>query len=419
MKTLAASLLALAACYGEGPPGQTPGGITVIFHTEIPGSANYCNDAQYLASVALSPDGTAYAIAMPFRPISDECGNSGMGSPGGTMTILSGDKMGDPQQIIATQMINNGGTFGHPHITRFGTYLYSDLANTGGLTIGPDAIHPPSPQQAGPGWYPAGLIDDGTTMWATGVQATTNSAPELEDPTFPTSQTQGGTSQMFIARIPHNGTGAVNMSFTPTGNLAVDQMRHAVADSSMNLYFLTIDPNNGTTLRLWSLPKFSTSSTDLVNIWSAPLTGPTLPMGIAADDAHVVWSISTNWRTGDLQHTCQVYSYDEVAMTTTKLLDTSSFSCMDINLDDTSAYFAIGDIEYEPGQSGTGDLTGKGLGRVAFDGSSVATLDMHITGVSRGPRRVFVDTNHVYFLDPLVFSKVQKTVLDTPLDFAP
>lgn len=414
MKTLATCLLALAACYGDGPPGQTPGDITVIFHTTIPGSSDYCNNAQYLASVAFSADGTAYAISMPYRPTDGDCGNNGMGgSPGGAAQVYSGDKMGDPQQSINSFMTPGGGSFGHPQISQFGTYLYSDLNSGNGLTIGPNGMHPPSPQNVGPGYFPAGFLDDGTTMWVAAVQATTNSAPELEDPTFPTSQTQGMAQQMYIARVSRDGSQTAVMAMSPTGVLAVDQMRHAIAGNSNNLYFLTID---GSMLHLYSIPKFSTMASDLVSVWTAPLVANTLPMGIAADDEHVVWSISTNWRTGDLQHTCQIYSLELASGNVTPLLSTSAFSCMDVNLDATSAYFAIGRIEYAPGQTGTGELTGKGLGRAGFDGT-VATLDMHITGVSRGPRRVFQDLNHLYFQDPLVFAKIKKVVLDSPLDF--
>jgi hypothetical protein len=406
--------LALAGCYGEGAPPGTPGNITVLLYANDPGAPS-CGNQHYISSVAyLLADG--YAITSPYMATGNNCNGGGGGGAGGTNLVYMFDKQMGNGFTETSSVTTMGGGDNHPRIGRSGHYVYIDSSD-GALTIGPDNFK--APLSSSGQVEPVGFVDDITGFWIAGVVGPTTGVVEIENPNFPCCGTAGTPQGNYFAVIQADGTGGRMLPFTIAQPLAVDMVKDSFVGNSDNLFLMTMDYTGGTTARLWQWPKSGTQQSELVQVDSTEIGPEHAPMGIAADDAHLVWSVSNLYRTGDTPHFCQVYSRDLATNTTTKLLDTTSFSCLDVALDDTSAYIVIADLEYPPDQSpGTFVVHGRGLGRFGFDGS-MATLDLKITGLGRGPRRVLVDAKHIYAIDPDVLAQIPKTVLDTPLDFVP
>jgi len=84
----------------------------------------------------------------------------------------------------------------------------------------------------------------------------------------------------------------------------------------------------------------------------------------------------------------------------------AAFSCMDAALDATSVYFTIVRVDE------TEQLRGDGIGRVSIATGEVESIALDMVGAGAGPRRIYLDGDDLYAVDPLVIGKLAKSALD-------
>lgn len=91
------------------------------------------------------------------------------------------------------------------------------------------------------------------------------------------------------------------------------------------------------------------------------------------------------------------------------LLQSGSYDCWGLALDDTHAYFTVVHAASDPENGGGTFVVGTRIGRVPLAGGSPEFVDV---GASKyyGPRRVLVDDTYVYGIDPRVVLRFRKDV---------
>jgi hypothetical protein len=139
---------------------------------------------------------------------------------------------------------------------------------------------------------------------------------------------------------------------------------------------------------------------------SAP---PNTLTGVAANDQDVAWATSTTPKPGATG--CSVFA-SHADGPPTKIYDgtNASFLCWGMAVDDTYAYFATTSVAQQSSNDpGAGVyMMGTGLGRVPLAGGSLQTVPL---ASSRwyGARRVLVDAQYVYAVDPSFVVRVEKS----------
>ncbi len=142
------------------------------------------------------------------------------------------------------------------------------------------------------------------------------------------------------------------------------------------------------------------------------------PVGIAANDQHVAWSSSVDTRIDTADLGCAIELVDLAAAPVGQgsaqlLFETSAFDCTGLAIDDTSVYFTIVSVEQNDNT-----MRGDGIGRVSLDGATFESIALGMSGAYAGPRRIYLDGDSLYAVDPVVIGKLAKSALDGQHDFA-
>ena len=64
-------------------------------------------------------------------------------------------------------------------------------------------------------------------------------------------------------------------------------------------------------------------------------------------------------------------------------------------------------------------IHGDGIGRVSLDGMTFESIAFDMKGTYAGPRRVLLDNDSLYAVDPLAIGKIAKSALDGKQEIAP
>jgi hypothetical protein len=145
------------------------------------------------------------------------------------------------------------------------------------------------------------------------------------------------------------------------------------------------------------------------------MSGNVGPAGVAAAPGHVAWSATVDPSLFEsAPHGCFIWASDGTTMS--MRLSTQAFSCMDLAVDATSAYFTIFSVDDHDGNE---SMSGIGIGRVSLTDSTVESIALGFSGVAAGPRRIYLDGDDIYAVDPLVIGKLPKSALDGAHDFQP
>jgi hypothetical protein len=143
------------------------------------------------------------------------------------------------------------------------------------------------------------------------------------------------------------------------------------------------------------------------------IMSPSVPVGLAADDNRVAIAVSVDVRTGDAStKLCAIRFHDLVGGMKQTLLNTTQFSCIYAALDATHVYVAIVSVTDD-----RQTLRGIGIARVKIDDGSVESLALGIEGRGTGPRRIYLDGESMFVVDPYVIAKISKHALDGRHDF--
>ena len=408
------SALLLGACYGAGDPPGTPGDITVLLATETPGDPNFCSgNAQYIADFVVAGQ-MGYAVTMPYFP-NNSCscnGGSGCGGggQGGNGQIIQFSTQADTPMMVGSFTLQNGNSV-HPHVSQNGNYAVVNIGQGGQIAIEPGNYMTPPPSQTFGGLVAVGLVDDGGAWYVAGTWQSMTGSTEIESPDFFSNSIEGNATNSYFAVVTPTGSSVLPIPITSP--LACDLAKDCFVGQGPNLYYITTNLATHQ-FEVFSYVKGDTTGTSVTKLAAVSPLNEAAVMGIAVETNHVVWSISNNWRKGQPNRFCQVYSYDLTTMQTTTILDTSAFSCLDVAADADGAYTVIAELE----PSGTDqEIHGIGLAQATFDGM-VNTRRVTVSGQGRGPRRIAVQGgNRIYLADPTVLVWVKKAVLANQNDF--
>jgi hypothetical protein len=413
----AAAIAALAAgCFGAGPAPSKPEGATVVFAVPVPETDLRCSSSVYIGSVAIGPT-AGYAITLPYSP--NDCG--GGGSQPATAPVMQFDKTGATPRgtMIGTAVAEGDGTTG-PRVTATAAGARWAYATTSAsdVTVDPGGLRTdPSPSTTGTAVHPTGLISDGASIYVAGWAPTTGASTTIS-PRYPCCGMggDGNTSMYAFTRLP----GPTQLAVTP--RFACETSYECLAQNAMSLFFLAHDPEPGL-IDVGAFPKSGTTADQaarLAQIDPAALGGAV--SSFAADDTRVAWTIAPNWSA--FQNTvappvCQVYVYDLVQQRQDRILSTTSFSCMGVALDHDAVYVAIVDQPADSDCHGCNQpLHGFGIGRIGAAGG-FESVALGIADQIGGPRRIFVDGDDLFAVDPLAIARIAKAALDGHQDFTP
>jgi hypothetical protein len=185
-------------------------------------------------------------------------------------------------------------------------------------------------------------------------------------------------------------------------SLATALTSHVLAQSTDEVYWL--DASNGSSDSVMRASKSQWSSGQLVAIAASnSLTG------IAANDQYVAWASSVSPSPGATG--CAVFA-SHADGPPEKIYDGAHapFLCWGMALDDAYAYFTTTQVvmQFPNDQGGPTYMMGTGLGRVPLAGGPLETVPL---ASSRwyGARRVLVDAQYVYAVDPSFVVRVDKS----------
>ena len=276
----------------------------------------------------------------------------------------------------------------------------------------------------------AGLVlDAGALYFAADQSEGTGSVPDLGSPQFPCCNDGGfstGSGGVWMVS-PLSGS---NSPPTPTmiGSAVTFQeleLKASMVANTSSLYVMTTgNPMMGTVATILAIPKSGVPTTPFTTIdtISSSLGNQVLPVGFDANDSYLAWTVATNATSvQSVPGGCWVFSRGVSATATTQLLQTTQFACLDAALDDAYVYFTI--VSSEPNDNNCdGDcqqpLHGDGIARVPIGGGALESLALGITAYAGGPRRIYLDSDNIYMIDPLAIAKIPKSTLAGSHDFS-
>jgi hypothetical protein len=251
-----------------------------------------------------------------------------------------------------------------------------------------------------------GLVaDDAWVVVALASASVMTSGPSYvpDQQGWPGSQfTPSPSGNAKLLRFDRQNPSAPMQTLPGVSSLATALTAHVLAQSTAEVYWL--DASSAGTDRVMRATKSDWSTGQVVA--AAPSNTLT---GIAASDAYVAWATSAQPTPGATG--CAVFA-SHADGPPAKIYDGSKapFLCWGLAVDDTYAYFATTTVvEQFPGDTGGPTyMMGTGLGRVPLAGGSLQTVPL---ASSRwyGARRVLVDAQSVYAVDPNFVVRVDKS----------
>jgi hypothetical protein len=205
-----------------------------------------------------------------------------------------------------------------------------------------------------------------------------------------------------LLRFDRQNASAPMQPLAGVSSLATALTAHVLAQSTEEVYWL--DASSAAADSVMRASKSQWSAGQVV----ATAASNTLT-GIAANDQYVAWATSAQPTPGATG--CAVFT-SHADGPPAKIYDGSNapFLCWSMAVDDAYAYFAMTTVvEQFPGDTGGPTyMVGTGLGRVPLAGGALQTVPL---ASSRwyGARRVLVDEQYVYAVDPSFVVRVDKS----------
>lgn len=416
---LATALVSLAACYGSGPAPSVPKDATVVFEAPFPAKDQECSDSRYIGPVAIADD-KGYAIVLPYQPLQQNCGSQGP-SPI-TLELDSFAKNGATpggQQVngASLEMSMQGEV---PWLATDGADVLYSYYDGGQAVIGPVMVRVSNPANAtgnGPG---ALWIDSGGALYGAWGQQQMGGVADPDSPQYPGDGSGPSQPMGELASVPLPLTMNQNVqpaAIASSSMLECAESRHCVVTTATGVFFVTAPAVGSTSFaQLHALAK-ATGTDTVLDFPGGGRDSNLTTVGLDSDGTTVVASFAYGPTGQDLRPGCWIYASQGDAPTL--VFQTTAFSCMDATIDGDSVYFAI--VHGEGCDCGPPVLIhGDGIGRVSLsDASKFESIAVKMAGIARGPRRVYVDADAIYAVDPLVIARIAKTALDGAHDFTP
>ncbi|HZT53649.1 MAG TPA: hypothetical protein VE995_04635 [Gaiellaceae bacterium] len=186
---------------------------------------------------------------------------------------------------------------------------------------------------------------------------------------------------------------------------------HVLAQSSTNVYWLdatAVAPNLGRVMQASKASWTAGQGQRLADVPSMAGQARAL-VGIAANDAYVAWAAAP--MPGPGQSGCWVWAAGADG-TARRIYDgpqgPQQPMCHGLAVDAQFAYFAIVTVVSQTNDPQGNWLMGTGIGRVPLAGGPAQTVSLQ-SGRWYGPRRVLVDEQYVYAIDPSYVVRVPKS----------
>jgi len=251
-----------------------------------------------------------------------------------------------------------------------------------------------------------GLVAD--SMWvvaaiASSTTATSGPSNLPDEQVWPGQQfTPGPSSGASLLRFDRQNASAPMQALAGVSSLATALTSHVLAQSAEEVYWLEASSAADSVMRAskseWSEGQVMATAT------------PNTLTGIAANDQYVAWATSAQPTPGATG--CAVFA-SHADGPPAKIYDGTNapFLCWGMAVDDTYAYFATTTVveQFTGDMGGPTYMLGTGLGRVPLAGGALQTAPL---SSSRwyGARRVLVDAQYVYAVDPSFVVRVDKSV---------
>lgn len=402
-------------CFGVGPVPGEPTEATIVYTIDNELLGTGCGTSRYIGSVAIGAFDEGYLVTLPYVPQINCGGNGGALPPQVPVSVEKFQTASKGVEVLGEAGISDG--IEPPRVAAAGMsglWAYLD-PQTGAFVVAP-SVAEFSPVSPGP-TTPAGIVADSASIFIAGWSSQDGKA-EVNNPNFPCcGPANEGRATGSLTRLPVGETNSTTLPVAPI--YACESMSEClVANTSSLFYAERVEPDFRA--QITRFPKAGTSADEAVMIASIDSgnTGHITPVGLAANDAHVIWSASVEYELQGPGTTlppplCIIGSHDLETGETSVLLSTTAFSCMHASLDAEYAYFTIMDID-ESFQ----DLRGVGIGRVSLTNQDFESLAHGIQGRSGGPRRVYVVEDSMYLVDAYAIARIKTSALEGQHDFS-
>jgi hypothetical protein len=413
MKRFLSLLLLLPACWGDGPTPTFPAGVTIVFHVARKETA--CNElASYIGDVEIGKD-VGYATVLPYTP-PQNCDNMN----GNNQMVPVPVFKFDTKTVKAPEMLDTPTTAmnGHDPVAlgahdSKGVWAYMGASNPGPppIVLAGDVTAMLSPGTTTGTATPAAIVLDNDYAFVIGRDMYNS---PVSNPQYPCCSTGNNTGPTNINAWRVSGSTGTSLPMLTGEPFYVETLATPLVQNTQSLFYTSraTDPV-GSPIKIKKVAKDP--------VTSAPVELDSLvglvPVGLAADDNHVVAAESTFSRISPPSPRCVIVRYPEGGMKET-LLNTDAFACQSVSIDSTHAYFAIVSVASSGDQPA--GMVGVGIGRVTLTAPhTIETLDVGTRLQSTGPRRVIVEGDDIFAIDAFNVVKLPKPALASANDFPP
>ncbi|HTL34348.1 MAG TPA: hypothetical protein VL326_14575 [Kofleriaceae bacterium] len=398
-------LFLLGGCFGQSDIPSGPTDATVLFAVGTPPPQdNNCNGkvSHYIGSVAFNAN-KAYAVSLQFT--SQQCGGDSGANQLASYSEISLNSGVKPLGQIESDMSSL------PRLAA-NDGLITVTSHMNQITLGPDIGAWTNPAGT---FGPVAAVADTTTLWTIGIQQASGGAAESNNPNYPCcGPPPVSTMASFVKFVLPTPTGPIAMPVTPLCTYAT--MASCLVQNSTHLIYSASSMTSGVSIRMF--PKTGTMASQEREIGTITGTNSSVPVGLAADEQTVVWAVSPI--TGNFPPPsthCTVFAYILATQETAMLLDTSKFSCKDVDVRADQVYFAIVGTESENGNQ---EMFGRGIGRIAIASKTFESIDTSVFGYGAGIRRVHIsqDGETFFGIDPYAMARFSAHSLDGKQEIA-
>lgn len=407
-----------AGCFGGGAAPQPPSDLTILFNAPPP-QGNVCTESVYVGDVAFGMV-HGFAITVPYLPSGPNAGNC---CPGGgscpqpdeqLLAVYSFDKGGsDPagMKVAAIPGQFPGDTFPRLSVINGDSPVWawpstnSQVALSTGQNLMMTTI--------GGSFTPASMLADASNLYVAAWSGSQRA--DVDSPDYPCCGMFGGQANNFaFAKVNASVTA---MPITPAFQCGTAP--RCLVQNTQTLFYFEQDPMNQTPPSVSAYPKSGTTANDRKPLFM--LDTSKVPVGLAANDAHFVWAESTDYSVGGAVPGCEIGVWNLGTDQPMRVFTSDRLSCMGLALDGDMVYTTI--VAPDTGDCGscTEPLLGVGIARFSLSNptGTFESRALNVSGVA-GPRRIHVEGNDIFLMDPAVIFRVNKdTALAGAHDFSP
>jgi hypothetical protein len=417
--------IAVAGCFGGNSSNVGPSEATVVF--ALPDTGTTCAPNSYVGDVAFA-GGSAVAVVSPDAQVCNQSGNNQDASTSFVTFQLDGPNTGSG--VFATQPVGGIARVAWLGDQPMAAFAGGSVGTDGGVDfqLGAGSMMPVT-QPGGttltvPGnAAPATIVSDGSGAW---MAIWPQPLLPFDDASYPNGQdgfspqnNNGGCSSNCNGFAVFNTDGSIRTSFVSAEQWFCNEMPDCLAQNSTTVFGMVRGDDQSTGMA--QVVGFSKGSgnadADFQAFATIPNAGNSGPTGLAADDAHVIWTLAPDVDQGAIG--CAVFALDLNSGSNTQILMTDAFSCAGAAVDSSAAYVAI-TRPANNSDTGNGDtITGLGLARIGFDGTFASISTGTPDEPYAGPRRVYVlpgSPEQIVAVDPHAVGLIAASAFDGRTD---